>query len=302
MKRYKPALFAIALTVTLFAAACGSSGSGSGSGSTSGAADQTAQYDTLNGDELSVVTNLALEPYRYTENGKYAGFEIDLTEKIAHDLGFKSVKWSNIDWDSLITDVAAGKHDVAIAGINGWSKPGSLIYQVVQDRTKIVSFSQPYFMGFWSLVTNKKTNPDLTNVSQLKKGMVDIQLSGTTEYLWAKQNLEPLGVTVRATNSTTAEFVAIESGLATSTIEEGTSLHAALKQHPNLQQGDDVTGLSAGFAYAFSHSHNALREAINKELTTLFNNGYYASLYKKYFPWLTPPASLPTNSFVGSSS
>ncbi|MBF4769343.1 amino acid ABC transporter substrate-binding protein [Nocardioides agariphilus] len=305
MKRYQMAV-ALAATVAVLTTGCGSGASsaqekadGTTGGGTSADASESKDFGTIDDGVLSVVTNLSLEPYRYQEDGKMGGFEIELTEKIAKNLGFSSVTWANINWDSLITDVAAHKHDVAIAGINGWAEEGTPIYDVVMDRTKIVSFSTPYFLPYWALVTSKDNRPDLTNVDQLGDGDSVQLLDGTSEFFWAQENLAPKGVDVRAGKDVSADFVAVESGLVDATIEEGTSLHSALEAHPGLQEGDPIDGLSAGFGWAFAHETNALREAFNAELANLVADGEYAELYKKFFPWLEPPATLPDTSFTG---
>jgi ABC-type amino acid transport substrate-binding protein len=246
---------------------------------------------------LKAVTNMSLPPHRYIKNGKFGGFEIEMTNLIAKRLGFKRVQWSNSAWDLIMTSVSAGKYDVGIAGINGWSTPNTPIYDIVKQRTKIVSFSRPYFRPFWVIVTSKTHHPEIKNVNQLQKGMKIIQLDGASEFFWAKKNLAPKGIEIRATTTASNSFAAVESGLVDATIEEGTALPAILKAHPDLQGGDPVPGLTSGFSYAFAPDSNALRQAFNREFGKLVSSGTYAKMFKKYFPWLKVP-NLPTSSFI----
>jgi ABC-type amino acid transport substrate-binding protein len=252
---------------------------------------------TIQDGVLKAVTNMSLPPHRFIKGGKFGGFEIEMTNRIAKRLGFKRVQWANSAWDLIMTSVSAGKFDVGIAGINGWSTPNTPIYDIVKDRTKIISFSRPYFKPFWVLVTSKTHHPDIKNINQLQSGDSIIQLDGTSEFFWAKENLGSKGIEIRATTTASNSFAAVESGLVDATIEEGTALPAVLKEHPDLQGGDPVPGLTAGFAYAFSPDSVALRKAFNREFGKLVKDGTYAKMFKKYFPWLEVP-KLPTTSFI----
>jgi polar amino acid transport system substrate-binding protein len=92
-------------------------------------ADQAVQHDK----PLRVATK-PLEPFVIKQNDRWAGFSIDLWDKIAQQLGWK-YEWAEV---KTVTDqlaaVQSGGADVAMAGIS-----------ITPEREAVVDFSHPYF-------------------------------------------------------------------------------------------------------------------------------------------------------------
>ena len=80
------------------------------------------------------VATKPLEPFVIKRNDRWAGFSIDLWDKIAQDLGWK-YEWVEV---KTVTDqlqaVQGGGADLAMAGIS-----------ITSEREAVVDFSHPYF-------------------------------------------------------------------------------------------------------------------------------------------------------------
>jgi len=90
-------------------------------------------------------------PYVYEDPknpGRYIGFEVDLVNKIAKELGVKA-KLVIKAWDSLIPELQNDSFDVAINGIEN-----------TNEREKIVQYSEPYYV-YAQQITVRKENRDI---------------------------------------------------------------------------------------------------------------------------------------------
>ncbi len=68
---------------------------------------------------LTVLTNSGYAPYEVRNtDGELEGFDIELTEMIAKELGYSEVVWEDIDFDALIGSVNSGKGDMVAAGLS----------------------------------------------------------------------------------------------------------------------------------------------------------------------------------------
>jgi len=92
-------------------------------------------------------------PFTAVKDNRLVGFDIELCERFAASLG-KEVKFSNMDFGSLIAAVSTGKVDLIASSI-----------YVTEERKKQIDFSDPYYeMG--------------TNVFALKKNIAAFDDSG----------------------------------------------------------------------------------------------------------------------------
>lgn len=82
--------------------------------------------------KLVMATNAEFPPYELIENDKVVGFDADMMQAICDKLGYELVI-ENIDFDSIIPAINAGKADVGVAGMS-----------VTEDRLKNVDFSNAY--------------------------------------------------------------------------------------------------------------------------------------------------------------
>ena len=79
-----------------------------------------------------MATNAAFEPYEYIENDKIVGIDVDIAQAICDILG-KELEITDIEFDSIITEVQTGKADIGVAGMT-----------VTEDRLKNIDFTDAY--------------------------------------------------------------------------------------------------------------------------------------------------------------
>ncbi len=126
-KLNKLTALALALVMVLgLLAGCGSSNADS---STDNSGEDTAK------DKLVVATSPDFPPFESLEGGEVVGIEVDILKLIAEKLGME-LDIQQMDFDSVIPGVQAGKFDVGMSGIT-----------VTDKRKENVDFSSVYFMA-----------------------------------------------------------------------------------------------------------------------------------------------------------
>src|SRR3990170_4461358 len=106
---------------------------------------------------------------------KLIGFEVELVEAVARELGVKVQHFQNA-WDSILLSLQRGDFDVALNGI-----------EITPDREQAVLFSRPYFVYTEQIVVRAVENR-INCLEDLKGKKV-----GTLYNTVAKQMLEALG-------------------------------------------------------------------------------------------------------------
>ena len=133
-KLTKLTALALALVMVLgLLAGCGSSNADS---STDNSGEDTAK------DKLVVATSPDFPPFESLEGGEVVGIEVDILKLIAEQMGME-LDIQQMDFDSVIPGVQAGKFDVGMSGIT-----------VTDKRKENVDFSSVYFMAAQAIVVS----------------------------------------------------------------------------------------------------------------------------------------------------
>jgi polar amino acid transport system substrate-binding protein len=76
---------------------------------------QDALADIRKKGEITVGTELQFAPFEFLQGDKPVGFDVDLFDHIAKDLGV-TVKWVDLPWASVLPALEAKKFDMVVAG------------------------------------------------------------------------------------------------------------------------------------------------------------------------------------------
>jgi polar amino acid transport system substrate-binding protein len=96
------------------------------------------------------------------KNGKLIGFEIDVANQLAKDLGV-DVELKPFDWKDIIPALQKNDIDIIVAGIT-----------ITPKRALQVSFSQPYAESGIGLATNTKRTKDFTELHDLNRSTINL--------------------------------------------------------------------------------------------------------------------------------
>ena len=99
---------------------------------------------------------------------KLIGFEVDIIEALAKELGYDKTLFVQNAWDGLIPGLERDDYDVAINGL-----------EITPDRAQVVNFSEPYFITYEVLAVktgNEKVN-DLFDLKGRSAGTLKSSLA-----------------------------------------------------------------------------------------------------------------------------
>ena len=220
--------------------------------------------------ELIVGTEPAFAPFEFQkENSKdFVGFDIDLIQAIAKQMGYEKCTIQGMGFDALIPALDAKNIDVAIAGMT-----------ITDERAKKVNFSKPYYKSGLAIVVNKDNNT-VNDVADLKGKRIAVQI-GTTGAMEAEK-IEGAKITSFNTNG---EACLELKNKAVDAVIGDLPVEAYFLQ----QGGNDFAKIvgktlsSEDYGIAVAKSNTALAKDVDKALDTLKQNGEYDKLYKKWF-------------------
>ena len=103
------------------------------------------------------------------KEGRYIGFEIDVAERLAQDLGVK-LQLVPTNWDGIIPALLSGKFDVIIGSMS-----------ITPQRLLSVNFTIPYDHAYVDLTLNREKSAAINKLEDLNAEGVTIAVrTGTT--------------------------------------------------------------------------------------------------------------------------
>ena len=142
-------IVSLILVIVMAAALIGCGGSGSGS------------------DKLVMATSPDFPPFEYLEGGKVVGIEVEILEKVAAKMGVELVI-EQMDFDSVIPGVQAGKFDVGVSGITA-----------TEERKQNMDFSDTYFMASQAIVVTPGSPSEETKLGKNATTNISPKFIGT---------------------------------------------------------------------------------------------------------------------------
>lgn len=255
-KKFALALAAFMMMGTL--AACGSTNTNQGSdaGNTSGSSAVDAIKEK---GEIVMLTNAAFPPFEYlADDGSVQGVDADIAQAVADKLGVK-LKIVDMDFDSIVNSLKAGKGDFAAAGMT-----------VTEERLKQVDFSDEYVTSSQMVVVREDS--DLEG----DKAALDAALSGKniavqagTTGDWYAGGDETTGSTIKDANvlqykSATEAALHLASGKADAIIIDQKPAEAIVAANEGKLKVLDTKLTDEQYAFAVQKNQEDLLDIINE--------------------------------------
>lgn len=251
-----------------------------GCGNSDAPADAAGSADASGSDTMQLVTDGTLtigtsaeyEPFEYMEDGEYKGFDLELAQAIADDLGLE-LKIENVDFDTIVPGVASGtKYDMGIAAITA-----------TPEREKEVGFTDSYYVDDQAIVTmadNTEITGDNYADALNAEGMKIAVQSGSTAEAFAKENF-PNAELVPFKNATDC-FAAVQSSQANALVTNRSV--AAQLVATSFSNEQVIKQISTGeeYAIAVNKDNTALLDALNDSIAKLTEDGTVDELMTKY--------------------
>jgi ABC-type amino acid transport substrate-binding protein len=215
---------------------------------------------------LTMATSADFAPFESRDpSGKIIGFDVDLANYIAKDLGYK-LEIKDMKFDGLIGALQAKRTDIVLAGMSATEK-----------RKQNVDFSTPYNHSGEMFITLKDSS--VKTVDDLKGNTVGVQL-GTIQEEGAKNLQKTINFDLKPLdNATTLIQELLSKRIQVAYMDKSVAKGYIAKQ--GLAGFDDPTSSSPGMAVAFPKGSKLVAD-VNKVLAKMEKNGKMQGLKDKW--------------------
>lgn len=253
--------FAAVLTAGLVAALAGCGGTGGN------AAPGDPAVKLVNEGQLTTCTHLPYEPYQFRQGDKIVGFDVDMIDLVAKQLGVtQQIVDTPFDNIQSGADMNTGVCDLGAAAMT-----------IKPSRAENIDFSESYFDATQALLVKKSSG--ITDVAQLTGKKVGVQNS-TTGQEYAQKNAA--GAQVTGFEDLGLLLTAVKTGQVDAAISDnGPSLDFA-KKNPELGVTKEFD-TKEKYGFGVRKGNTALTRQIDRAITTAKSDGTYDTLYKKWF-------------------
>lgn len=202
------------------------------------------------------------------KDGELIGFEVDVANKLAEDLGVK-LELVPTAWDAIIPSLVAGKFDVIIGGLT-----------ITPDRAKTVDFTIPYEHSQVYAVVNKKVAPDITTLAQLNKP--DVTIAKRRGSASAAKDFFPLAKTLLFDDENTQQQEFLNGNVTALTVS--TPTQALLEEeHPDIVRVIEPATEQTDEAFAIRKNDPKTLEAFNTWIQKRTDDGWLQERFDYWF-------------------
>lgn len=237
----------------------------------SASSEAKAEVKTVSAGKLTMATNATFPPYEYHEGDKIVGIDAEIAKAVADKLGLELVI-EDVEFDSIIAGVQAGKYDIGCAGMT-----------VTEDRLKSVNFSTSYATGIQSIIV--KEGSPIKTIDDLLKGNYKVGVqSGTTGDIYMSDSERGVGENrIDRFKSGNDAVIALKAGKVDAVCIDNEPAKAYVAANSGLVILE-TPYTEEKYAIAISKDNEALLAAINKALDELTKDGTIARIIEKYIP------------------
>ncbi|MFS0822508.1 transporter substrate-binding domain-containing protein [Bacillus sp. 1P02SD] len=202
-------------------------------------------------------------PFSVTDgNGVMTGFDIDVAEAIAKELGLEPNQ-KRFKFNSIVEGVKTGRFDAAVAS-----------HTITDERAEHVNFSTPYYYSGPQIFV--RPDSDVQSLEDLK----DLEIAVSKGSTYAQTAQEVTGNVIQYDSDVTA-LEALAIGKHDAVITDFLTGKEGIGNGLDIE-GKDILGLSEQ-AIAVSKENEELLKKINEALEKLRKDGTLKKISEKYF-------------------
>ncbi|GAB7528162.1 cystine ABC transporter substrate-binding protein [Pseudomonas sp. 3A(2025)] len=218
---------------------------------------------------LSVGLEGTYPPFSFVDaDGKLSGFEVELSEALAKELGVKA-KIQPTKWDGILAALESKRLDVVVNQVT-----------ISEERKKKYDFSTPYTVSGIQALTKKADADKIKSAQDLGGKKVGLGL-GTNYEQWLKENV-PSAI-IKTYDDDPTKYQDLRVGrIDAILVDRLAALELVSKTKDTLAvAGEPFSRQESGIA--LRKGEPELLEAIDKALAKLRADGTLARLSQKYF-------------------
>ena len=234
-------------------------------------AAQAQAQDLLDAVKGRGTLRVALEgtypPFSYhdTETGDLVGFEVEIAEVIAEDLGVEPA-FVETKWDSLIAGLDVNKYDIVINNVG-----------VTEERQEAYDFTDAYFESYGQLAVSADSDIQTLDDYSGKKSAQ----STTSNYA---QNARDLGAEIVPVDGFNQAVELITSGRADGTINDYITFLTYFEEYPDstLRLIDEKLPTNDKVGIILQKENTDFQTKLNEIIAARTEDGTFKAIFEKY--------------------
>lgn len=218
---------------------------------------------------LKIAVDTTYPPMEFQgDDGKPAGFDIDLGRKLAAELGVKA-QFVVMPWEGILVGLHSGRYDVILSSMN-----------ITPERSQRVDFV-PY-LAFSQVLVSKKTQP-VASQKELAGLRVAVQADTTSHQAIEAMVKSGLKVaSLKAFKGATDAFAALRARQADVVVIDEPVGRYYTKLDKNLLVSGQL-GKAEPVGLALNKGQPKLKQALDKAMATLKKSGVIQQLKNTWF-------------------
>jgi polar amino acid transport system substrate-binding protein len=219
--------------------------------------------------KVKVCTHLPYKPFQFSQGDKTIGFDVDLVDLIAKDLGVtQEIVDTPFEGSQSGEDLNTRKCDLVAAGMT-----------ITDVRKKNLDFSDPYFDATQVLLVKKGSA--VKTLADLKGKKIGVQQATTGEE-YATKNKDANGYDTVQFEDLALELTAVKTGQVAAAINDNGVVLDFVKDNSDTEV---TTEFQTGEQYGIGvrKGNTALLAKVNEVLAKAKSSGEYAKIYEKWF-------------------
>ncbi len=227
---------------------------------------QARDWNTIkNAGTIVAATEGGFAPFNYYEGTKLTGYEVEVAEALAKNLGLK-LEWKVVPFDAQLAAVKQDRYDFAIAS-HGYTK----------ERAKAVDFASPHYCTGGMIAAPK--DGALTQEA-LKGKVVGVQLA--TSYFDAAKKI-PGVKEVKTYKADPDVFAGLKAKKIDAWISDKFTILETLSKNPDagIVAGEQV--FVERVSLIMKKNNKEFMDKVNQALADLTKDGTLKTISEKYF-------------------
>lgn len=270
-------------TTTAGSTAASTGASGAAPSGSAGASEYVSQADIdavkatlIDPSALTVCTHLSYKPFQFTEGDKVVGFDVDLLDVAAANLGVTQ-KIVDTPFEGIKSgdSTATGQCDAAAAAMS-----------ITPEREKVMVFSEPYFDANQALVVPEAST--VTTLAELSGKRVGAQ-SGTTGLDYLNANKDANGYEIVEYQDFPSQSDALQTGQIDAGVNDIPVWNEAVKASSGSIKVVAQFDTGDKYGVGMKLGADALKRVIDGSIEQAKADGRYNTMYEKWIG--TPPAT-----------
>lgn len=219
--------------------------------------------------EITIAMEGTWAPWTYHDsNNNLVGFDVEIGQEIANKLGVKA-KFIEGEWDGLLAGLESGRYDIMINGVD-----------ITPERELKYNFSTPYAYNRTAVIVRENDN-SISSMADLAGKKTANTISSTYA-----QVAESYGATVTPVDDLVQTFELLLAGRIDATLNAEVTYYDYKNAHPNAAIKIaclDVQTTNVAIPMRKDEDSATLRDAVNKAVNELLEDGTISALSIKYF-------------------